>query len=309
MTAISKSWVTIADTAVDPDSPVDSTLMFGLRDDLVHLREWLGASFTAGAVQNHNHDGTNSAKVQVGSNMVRNGDFEDGLTGWTATQYTGGTVAANASNADGAACVAITSTVLANGGGDVTTNEYMVVVGGLAYGWSANYFASAINISSKIEAIFYDSAKSQISSTTLVSSTNTPTTNTNLTGVVVVPANARYIKIKATGGVPSSGTATGTVSFDAIYLMFMNSFGRSLASSGFMRFPNGIIIQWGSASVAGVSTQVVTLPLTFPNAAFQAATTNSINGVHYVTSLTLTSITLGNGSGATGTVSYIAIGY
>ena len=43
MAAISKAWVTIADSAVDPDSPGDATLMTGIRDDLVHLREWLGA--------------------------------------------------------------------------------------------------------------------------------------------------------------------------------------------------------------------------------------------------------------------------
>lgn len=45
MPAISKPWVTINDSAVDPDSPLDAQLMTGLRDDLVHLREWLGASF------------------------------------------------------------------------------------------------------------------------------------------------------------------------------------------------------------------------------------------------------------------------
>lgn len=63
MTAISKSWVTIADAAVDPDSPLDTTLMTGLRDDVVHLREWLGASYYAGAEQDHNHDGVNSKLV------------------------------------------------------------------------------------------------------------------------------------------------------------------------------------------------------------------------------------------------------
>lgn len=63
MTAISKAWVVIADTAVDPDSPIDATLMTGIRDDLVHVREWLGASYVGGAVQDHNHDGSNSAAI------------------------------------------------------------------------------------------------------------------------------------------------------------------------------------------------------------------------------------------------------
>ena len=63
MPAISKSWVTIADGAVDPDSPIDAALMTGLRDDLVHLREWVGAAYVAGAVQDHDHDGENSKPI------------------------------------------------------------------------------------------------------------------------------------------------------------------------------------------------------------------------------------------------------
>jgi microcystin-dependent protein len=63
MTAITKAWVTIADSAVDPDSPVDQALMEGMRDNLVHLREWVGAGFVAGAVQDHDHDGVNSKPI------------------------------------------------------------------------------------------------------------------------------------------------------------------------------------------------------------------------------------------------------
>lgn len=71
MPAISKAWVAIADAAVDPDSPIDAALMTGLRDDVVHLREWLGAAFTAGAVQDHDHDGVNSKAVAGEIGFVR----------------------------------------------------------------------------------------------------------------------------------------------------------------------------------------------------------------------------------------------
>jgi hypothetical protein len=37
--------------------------MTGLVHNLVHLREWIGQSFYAGAVPNHNHDGSNSAII------------------------------------------------------------------------------------------------------------------------------------------------------------------------------------------------------------------------------------------------------
>jgi len=63
MTAISKAFVTIADTAVDPASPLDTVLMTGLRDNHIFLKEWLGASYFANAVQDHNHDGLNSAPI------------------------------------------------------------------------------------------------------------------------------------------------------------------------------------------------------------------------------------------------------
>lgn len=71
MTAISKVWVDIADSAVDPDSPVDQALVEGMRDDLVHLREWVGASYVAGAVQDHNHDGVNSAQIAGGIGTIK----------------------------------------------------------------------------------------------------------------------------------------------------------------------------------------------------------------------------------------------
>lgn len=71
MGAISKAWVVIADTAVDPDSPIDAALMTGIRDDLVNLREWVGNDYVAGAVQNHNHDGANSAAISGEVGFVR----------------------------------------------------------------------------------------------------------------------------------------------------------------------------------------------------------------------------------------------
>jgi len=77
MPAISKAWVTIADGAVDPDSPLDSVLMTGIRDDLIHLREWLGAGFFAGAVQDHDHDNVNSKTPVLGNGSVTTAKIAD----------------------------------------------------------------------------------------------------------------------------------------------------------------------------------------------------------------------------------------
>lgn len=217
MAAISKAWVTQADAAVDPDSPVDATLMTGFRDNLIHLREWLGNAFTAGAVQDHNHDGANSALVPVGPNLLRNGSFEDGESGWTFTDFTGGSHAISTSNhRHGAKSATITSTVLANGGGDALNNEYMLFgeVDNLALKFWI--WASVANVSSKLEVTWYDNAKASISTTVVQNYTNTPTTPTHHKTNVAAPTNTRFFKIRITGGVPSSGSSTGTITFDGI---------------------------------------------------------------------------------------------
>ncbi len=215
MTAISKAWVSVADSAVDPDSPLDSQLMTGLRDDLIHLREWLGASFEAGAVQDHNHDGSNSALIPVGPNLLRNGSFENGGTdGWTMTQYTGGTVATNTSNPlDGATSLAFTSTVLANGGGDATSNEFIPVTGGLPYTLNGAVKAGAANLSGKLEVLWFDNTQSSISTSVAFTSNSLPTSSTPVGGTVSAPATARYMTVKVTGHIAGSSApvTTGTL--------------------------------------------------------------------------------------------------
>lgn len=69
MAAPSKNWTNISDTQIDADSPLDEMLFAGLRDDLVHLKEWLGNSYAA--AQDHDHDGVNSKPVaSVGDGAI-----------------------------------------------------------------------------------------------------------------------------------------------------------------------------------------------------------------------------------------------
>lgn len=225
MTAISKSFVTIADSAVDPDSPLDTTLMTGIRDNLVHLREWLGASFTAAAVQDHNHDGSNSAAIDIGPNLLRNGSFESADSGWTLTAYTGGSLAVGASNANhGGFGLSIVSTVLANGGGYATSNEYIPVGSGQQLDIRSMLDASVANISSKLEVIWYDSAKAQISVAVAYSTIATSTTAAQVSGSVTAPATARFFKVRVTGGIPASGSAVGTIYFDGVVATYAERF-------------------------------------------------------------------------------------
>lgn len=240
MTAISKSWVTIADGAVDPDSPLDAALMTGIRDDLVHVREWLGASYTAGAVQDHNHDGTNSAAIDTGV-LVSNGSFESGTSGWTTTPYTGGTIATNTANdMDGATAIAVTSTVLANGGGELISAGFTALTGALrTMVFTLAVKASATNVSSKAEVVWYDDAQASISTSTIYTSTNTSTTAGIQETLLTPPSTARYFKIKLTGGIPSSGSGTGTIYFDGVRADIGVTYTGSLVESGGFVVYNG----------------------------------------------------------------------
>lgn len=215
MPAISKSWVAIADTAVDPDSPLDAALMTGIRDDLVHLREWLGAGYVAGAVQDHNHDGVNSAAIEIGPNWLRNGSFENDLAGWTATTYTGGTVAINTANETiGGKCLAITSTSTANGGGNVLSDEFIEVVAGQTRQFMMTLKATAAGVPMKAEVVWYNDAQAQISATSLINITTSPTSDRLLIRRVAAPATAKYCKVRLE--LPTGGSATGTAYFDAV---------------------------------------------------------------------------------------------
>lgn len=58
----SKNFTSIPDTSIDANSPITVSLMTQLRDNDIHLEEWLGLGFTA--AQNHDHDGVNSAPLE-----------------------------------------------------------------------------------------------------------------------------------------------------------------------------------------------------------------------------------------------------
>ena len=83
MTVPSKNFSAPTDGQVDPDSPVDTTLLTQIRDALVHLEEWLGDGYTA--AKDHDHDGTNSALIT----SVANGAITPEKMGPGGSGYTG----------------------------------------------------------------------------------------------------------------------------------------------------------------------------------------------------------------------------
>lgn len=68
MAAPTYSWNAISAAQTDADSPIDTTLMEGIRQNLFHLKEWMGQGFTPAV--DHDHDGINSKSVVLADSVV-----------------------------------------------------------------------------------------------------------------------------------------------------------------------------------------------------------------------------------------------
>ena len=89
--------------------------------------------------------------------------------------------------------------------------------------------------------------------------------------------------------------------------------GSSIGTSGYQRFPSGLIIQWGTRAMdSTASPHAVTFPIAFPTACLSVQAQNNSNAFPTLASvLTTTSVQLANGSAGSnaGTAMYFAIGY
>lgn len=203
------AWTSIADAVINAGKVITQTLMYNIRDNLDYLKSLL---------ESHTHNGTDSALIEMGPNALRNGSFESGTVNWTMANYTGGSNAVQTTGAShGKKCWSATSTVLANGGATAINNEFISVSVGEIINIVARLHASIANVSSKIQIIWYDSADAQISASDVISYADSPTSSTLVFGAEAAPATARSYKVKAIGGVPATGSATGTVYFDGVF--------------------------------------------------------------------------------------------
>jgi hypothetical protein len=77
----------------------------------------------------------------------------------------------------------------------------------------------------------------------------------------------------------------------------ISQLGASLAESGYQRLPSGLIQQWGTATIPGPASVTVTLPISFPTAAFAAVATGVlVNQYVCITNINAVSIQLDNSS-------------
>ncbi len=131
---------------------------------------------------------------------------------------------------------------------------------------------------------------------------------------VVAPAVASNQAVQLgqiTGGSLQVATIAGTSGAQAVNF---GQFTNSLVAAGYQKLPGGLIIQWGTGSVAANGTTTGTFPITFPNAALIFATTensaggtnNSLNGI--ATSASAWQVVYPSTAGGCN-FSYIALGW
>ena len=80
--AFTFSWNAIASTQFDADSPWNSVVATAIYQDITYLREWMGMSFYAGAIPDHDHDDVNSAHIgDLPAAIVDRSNFENSQAG------------------------------------------------------------------------------------------------------------------------------------------------------------------------------------------------------------------------------------
>lgn len=200
-------YATIPAGSYDADSPITDEFL----DSVVGNEDWLKA-----LLESHVHSGADgTAAIEIGPNWCRNGNFERGLINWTATTYTGGTIATTTSaETEGATGVSITSTVNSNGGGNLLADEFIPVIGGQTRQFMLTTKASGSTVPIKAQAVWYDDAQAQISTTDIISVTTSPTTDRLVIRRLAAPASARYVRVKLE--LPTGAGGTGTIYFDTV---------------------------------------------------------------------------------------------
>lgn len=147
-------------------------------------------------------------------------------------------------------------------------------------------------------------------------------TISSTSGIVKFPSN--YVEFNGTLGSVTFNTkcivqtpATGTEAANKNYVDGSNT----LANPGNQVLPGGLIMKWGSQSVAADSSATVTFTAgalggPFPNACIGAFANNQsapsgggINTVAGVRSFTASSIVISNDNGSTSTINWIAFGW
>jgi hypothetical protein len=162
-----------------------------------------------------------NTRVGSGNNGVYNGNMEqdtnaDGIPdGWALTAYTGGAVSTDTNSADGQAGLLFTSTD-SNGGGEAVSDDYIPVNASSKYNLKWWTKSSAVDVSNKVTALYYDVNKDALDPADIWSEdTNNATDWTLYARTFTTDASARFMKVKLVGGVEGTNNG-GNTFFDGV---------------------------------------------------------------------------------------------
>lgn len=144
----------------------------------------------------------------------------------------------------------------------------------------------------------------------------TGASNTLVNSASLVTGRGQNISVVAGDTFLMRSTAANTVEIIGFFENPVSSARVGVSANGWVRLESGIIIQWGSASLTSAQLLAISLPITFPNAAFSATCSGSLNGgaiaeqsAQNIVTLTASTITIKNTGNGAPLVRYIAIGW
>jgi len=143
----------------------------------------------------------------------------------------------------------------------------------------------------------------QVTGTLPVANGGSGVTTSTGTGAVVLGTSPTL------SGTPLATTAANSTNTTQIATTAFAYGSLSLATNGYTKLANGLILQWG---VSGASSGTITFPIAFPTSCLNviAGLADSTNYCTYPGTITSTTFTFGsNGPGGFAGIRYLAIGY
>jgi hypothetical protein len=197
------SFVSLTDAEIAVDKPITQSLFQKIKDNFDTLNGYIAGGGASGVANG-------SAEIDS--------DLDDVPDGWTASEYTGGTVGIYATAPKhGSAAFYMTHPGGAGNGGGTFTSDYVpcsdlvpVVVGFI-------HWATAAGMKNQVNLLWYDDDLVALGtpSSTVYSSTANPTSAAAKSASVAPVKGARYYRLQLVGGYTDTNVA-GTAYFDSV---------------------------------------------------------------------------------------------
>jgi len=213
------SFVSLTDAEIAVDKPITQSLFQKIKDNFDSLNGYIA--------------GGGSAGVSNGSAEI-DSDADDVPDGWTASEYTGGTIGIYTTAPEhGAAAFYMTHPGGAGNGGGTFTSDYVACDDMMTVSVDFIHWATAAGMKNQVNILWYDEDKVALGtpSTNAYSSTSNPTSATRFQRAVVPQSGARYYRVQLVGGYTDTDV-TGTAYFDGVSSAQDQNIGYGASSSG-----------------------------------------------------------------------------